>query len=100
MLTSRDRHVAARRKKVWQKLDFHSKHHNPGVGFYRQHRHLTCGCSMCQWMAIYKKLRHKRRRQEQSLEVKRLSGELVHDVKLGVHNMHMDDAPEDINGGM
>ena len=71
MLTNLDRHKAITKRKVWEIFDWH--YPGSGIGYFKNHRSLTCGCWMCQAGADEAKLKNKRSRLEARRELKNIA---------------------------
>lgn len=67
MLTDLDRHKAITKSKMWKIFDWHFP--GDGIGYFKNHRSLTCGCWVCQAGADEAKLKNKRSRLNARLEL-------------------------------
>ncbi len=73
MLRLKDIQKAKKRKKMFRYLDFWPKNDKTySTGFFKEHRSLSCGCSMCRFEAEEKRLKKKRIRIEGKQIVKNI----------------------------
>lgn len=68
MLTNNDRRVARKKKKIWDSFDW--GYRGKGIGFFKNHRSLSCGCGMCKLIQWHKKWENKRDRSKAKLDLK------------------------------
>ena len=70
MITNLDRHKALIKRKLWDHFDW--GYPGSGIGYFKNHRSLTCGCWMCQSCADEAKRKNKRSRLNARIELKNI----------------------------
>ncbi len=66
MLKNKDREVAKKRQKVWDKFGWVYK----GIGYLSQNHSLNCGCVMCRMGTYFRRYDNKKQRLKIKQELK------------------------------